>query len=107
MSVPVRFPDGTIRNIPGQLQYIHSSSDRSISIYEQVPLNCDPDWKYERAAGQWIARRRIRQVTTLCPPIEEWWRSIRQMADDTPDAGPEGEEGQTLSRAQALPRAAA
>ena len=86
MTVPVQFPDGTVRNVPGQLKIIRLSYDEDIGAYEQVPINCDPHWFYERQDQQWLARRRTQRLTALRPPVEEWWRSIRQMAEEAPSA---------------------
>lgn len=81
MTVPVLFPDGTVRNVPGQLKIVIAGED-SISSFEQVPINCDAAWSYERQGRTWVARRRNQRVTALRPPVEEWWRSIKQMAED-------------------------
>jgi hypothetical protein len=86
MATAVFFPDGVVKEVPSQLRMMSKPEIQFAPVYEQVPLNCDPFWKYQCVNGRWIAQRRARQVAALHQPIEEWWRSISQMADDLPEA---------------------
>ncbi len=80
MAVCVEFPNGFRRDVPSQLRPL-SEPLGGAPEYEQVPLNCDPCWRYERVGSRWIAVRRHAAVTTLQQPVAEWWRSIEQMRE--------------------------
>lgn len=88
MTVPVHFPDGAVRQVPGQLRQVTGSPGTAGGGFEKVPLHCDPHWQYERSGDRWVARRRQVVVTALCPPQEEWWWGIAPMADDRPNPSP-------------------
>ena len=79
MAIYVEFPDGTVRAVASHLRpltpYLHDGPPE----FEQVPLNCDPVWRYDRKGQRWIACRRNPGVTTLQPATVEWWCSIDQM----------------------------
>lgn len=80
MAVSVLFPDGTVRDIPAQLRPLPSTSRRAPE-FEQVPLNCDPCWKYERRGSAWFARPRRNAVLALKVPAKTWWHAIEHMAE--------------------------
>ncbi|HKT76301.1 MAG TPA: hypothetical protein VJQ78_06185 [Sphingobium sp.] len=92
MTVPVHFPDGTIRQVPGHLRRLSPSQDRAPATFQQVPLACDPLWRYERVADRWVATRRALVVTALSRPAETWWAAIACMTDDPPDPSPAADE---------------
>lgn len=83
MSIAVRFSDGSVRAVPGHLRQI-DDPPKGPPSFEQVPLHCDSRWIYYRSGKSWFARPRSGHVTPFCPPVDEWWRSIRAMADDEP-----------------------
>ena len=61
MTVTVEFPDGSHRDVPGQLM---ERRDRSLAsgraCYVQIPINSDPNWQYLEFKNHWIARPRKR-----------------------------------------------
>lgn len=89
MSIAVQFPDGSVRDLPGQLRQLDDpAAPNRAPSFEQIPLNCDSRWHYYRSGKNWFARPRSGHVTTFRQPVEEWWRSIATMIDDdgpTPD----------------------
>lgn len=88
MIVPVHFPDGSVRDVACDLRPIGATRTTQSARFELVPLQCDARWKFERADDCWRAVPRINTVSRLKKPVEEWWRSIAQMADDRPAARP-------------------
>lgn len=80
MSVLVEFPGGVCREVPSQLRTIHPRQNGSAE-FEQVPLNCDPQWKYEREDGRWIAVCRQGQLLNLRPPAPAWWHFVELMTE--------------------------
>jgi hypothetical protein len=82
MAVPVHFPDGSIRDIPGQLRPVAGTgvTDRPLR-YEQVPLNRDAGWRFERRMGIWTASPRLGHLVPIRPPLLAWWSAIPQMHD--------------------------
>lgn len=95
MAVCVEFPDGARRDVPSQLRPINADDQGVEAQFEQVPLNCDPCWRYERAGARWVALRRHVPVSALQPAVTEWWRSIGPMADLGPVEleGPRAKDG--------------
>jgi hypothetical protein len=81
MTIPVQFPDGETRLVPGQLKQISHPDTPDIVTFEQVPLHCDPLWRYERQGDFWIAKRCSLTVEQLRIPVETWWQSIGVMTD--------------------------
>lgn len=81
MAIPVQFPDGETRLVPCQLRQISLPDAPDDVAFEQVPLHCDPLWRYEREGARWIATRRALCVEQLRIPVETWWQSIGIMAD--------------------------
>jgi hypothetical protein len=81
MAVSILFPDGSIRDVPGQL--IARSGDHESAIpFVQIPVNSDPIWRYCQIDGRWRAIPRHRgNITILTPNLREWWHSIAQMQD--------------------------
>lgn len=80
MSVLVEFPGGVFREVPSQLRAIGGQHNISAE-FEQVPLNCDPHWKYERADGRWIAVHRQGQLLSLRPAAPAWWHFVELMME--------------------------
>lgn len=83
MMVPVHFPDGTVRHVPGQLKQLSRSSGIASATFELEPLHCDPLWRYGRSGERWVAARRTVVVTALSRPAEPWWAAIGPMEDDS------------------------
>ncbi len=88
MSVLVEFPGGFCREVPSQLRAIGVQHDPAYE-FEQVPLNCDPQWKYEREDGRWIAIHRQGQLLSMRPAAPAWWHFVELMMEPerhAPDA---------------------
>lgn len=89
MSIAVQFPDGSVRDLPGQLRQVDGpAGPHGAPMFEQVPLNCDSRWLYYRSGKGWCARPRSGHLAAFRAPVMEWWRSIASMTDDdgpTPD----------------------
>ena len=81
MSVFVEFPDGECREVPGQLRMISMQQSHGPVEFEQVPLNCDPVWKYERDGNRWVAVRRTGQLLPLRPQAPAWWQFVELMLE--------------------------
>jgi hypothetical protein len=81
MSVFVEFPDGERREVPGQLRMISLQQSDGPVEFEQVPLNCDPVWKYERDGTRWVAVRRTGQLLPLRPQAPAWWQFVELMLE--------------------------
>ncbi|MFC4593142.1 hypothetical protein [Sphingobium tyrosinilyticum] len=79
MPVFVEFPDGECREVPSQLRAMQQSI--GLGEFEQVPLNCDPVWKYECAGTGWIAVLRKGQLLPLRPQAPAWWQFVKLMLD--------------------------
>lgn len=85
MTIAVRFPDGSVRNIPAQLKEIpNPSSPDAQPSFERVPLNCDPVWRFQRVGDDWYATPRSGSLSLLKPILPEWWRTVRHMNMDDP-----------------------
>lgn len=80
MSVFVEFPGGICREVPSQLRAVGTRQDEPVE-FEQVPLNCDPQWKYEREKGRWIAVHRQGQLLSMRPAAPAWWQFIELMME--------------------------
>lgn len=80
MSVLVEFPGGICREVPSQLRAVDAPQD-DLAAFEQVPLNCDPQWKYEREQGRWIAVHRQGQLLSMRPVAPAWWQLIEMMME--------------------------
>lgn len=81
MAVSVHFPDGTVRDVPGQLRRLAAEAGAPRYCFEQVPLKHDARWRFERQQDRWIATPRLGHILPLRPPAELWWSAIRQMGD--------------------------
>jgi hypothetical protein len=77
MTIPVHFPDGSIRDMPGELRALDSDS----RAFRQVPLRCHASWRFVEAGGRWLAQPRHGGVTRLTPPADPWWRDIATMEE--------------------------
>lgn len=91
MAVAVIFPDGTVRNVIGELRLEGGR-------FVQNPINCDPRWKYVRQSGAWIAQGRHGQVHMM--PLTDrrcWWHSIPQMSDDVAALSDDGEAARSVA----------
>lgn len=76
MSVAVTFPDGTVRQVIGVLKLERDG-------FVQMPLNCDPHWKYVLQSGHWVAASRHGKIRAIPMPERGcWWDDIAQMRDD-------------------------
>ncbi|GLV26588.1 hypothetical protein [Sphingobium sp. Cam5-1] len=80
MSVLVEFPGGVCREVPSQLRAI-GPRQNGAPEFEQVPLNCDSHWKFEREDGRWIAVRRQGQLLALRPATPAWWHFVALMME--------------------------
>lgn len=84
MTIAVRFPDGSVHNVPAQLREISDPACPTASPhFEQVPLNCDSNWTYHRHGKSWYAMPRAGSLTALRPVTPEWWRSIAHMDEES------------------------
>lgn len=81
MSVFVEFPDGLRREVPGQLRAISPQRSGGQTEFEQIPLNCDPLWKYERDGTRWIAVQRTGQLLPLRVQAPAWWQCVDLMLE--------------------------
>lgn len=100
MTIAVQFPDGSVRNVPAQLREIGDPlHPDALPAFERVPLNCDSRWTYHRRGKQWFAMPRSGSLTALRPARTEWWRSVPQMDDDTPDGGASQQQSQRFGSA--------
>lgn len=87
MTIAVRFPDGSIQNVPAQLREISDPAcSDAIPRFERVPLNCDSNWTYHRHGENWYAVPRAGRLSILHPATAEWWRSVAHMEDDAAKA---------------------
>ena len=87
MTIAVRFPDGSIQNVPAQLREISDSPGATTSPrFERVPLNCDSNWTFHRHGQNWYAMPRSGSLSALRPVVAEWWRSVAYMEDDATKA---------------------
>lgn len=87
MTIAVRFPDGSVRNVPAQLKEVPAlGSANGQPVIERVPLNCDPVWRFQRVGDDWYAAPRSGSLSVLKPILPEWWRTVRHMGldDSTP-----------------------
>jgi hypothetical protein len=81
MSVLVEFPGGVHREIPAQLRQISAQQLNGPAEFEQVPLNCDPHWKFERRGNHWVALPRKGQLVALRPRDLAWWQFVDLMVE--------------------------
>ncbi len=92
MAVSVLFPDGSRSNVPAQLIGRKGDEGMILDGFRQVPLNCDPLWRYVQEDGMWIAKSRHGPDVRHLSPREEpcWWESIPQMCEPAlPDKSPD------------------
>jgi len=102
MIVPVHFPDGSVRDIACDLRPTSIGRSATPAAFELVPLQCDARWKFERAEDRWRAVPRLNSISRLKVPVEEWWRSIVQLADDSHVAHPALRPSQNQSQRRAV-----
>ena len=81
MPVFVEFPDGECREVPSQLRAMSVQKSTGPAEFEQIPLNCDPVWKYERDGTRWIAVLRNGQLLPLRPQPPAWWHFVELMLE--------------------------
>lgn len=68
MTIAVRFPDGSIQNVPAQLREISDPAcPDTAPRFERVPLNCDSNWTYHRR-GEKLVRHAARRQSIDPPP---------------------------------------
>ncbi len=81
MAIMVHFPDGSQREVAGQLCRVNPTAAKADARYRQVPVNCDPQWRYVRVGAKWYAIARHGALAILSPPVDDWWQGIDAMAD--------------------------
>ncbi|WP_088182268.1 hypothetical protein [Sphingobium sp. Z007] len=81
MAISVRFPDGSWRDVPSELRHVDPTTTGVASRFCNIPVNCDPQWRYLCMAGVWHARPRHGKLAILTPTVEDWWNGITAMAD--------------------------
>ncbi|WP_420146144.1 hypothetical protein [Sphingobium sp.] len=84
MAVIVQFPDGSQREVASQLCPIDPTAVGTQVRFRQVPINCDPQWRYVRVAATWHAIARHGALAILLPPVDDWWQGIEAMDDAAP-----------------------
>lgn len=85
MAVAIFFPDGSTRDVPGYLVPLVGNK-ATTTAFKQVPVNCDPLWRYCQIDGHWHAvPRHGNNIAVLTSHAREWWRSIVQMQDQSPE----------------------
>ncbi|MFC3440093.1 hypothetical protein ACFOKF_02580 [Sphingobium rhizovicinum] len=90
MSIAVQFPDGSVREVPGQLRQVDDPADGQPG-FEQVPLNCDSRWHFYRKGRIWCARPRHGHLAAFRQPEESWWEALAVLRDDAgDDSGKDG-----------------
>jgi hypothetical protein len=77
MTISVHFPDGSVRDMPGELRML----DTDDCCFRQVPLRCHARWRFIEVDGRWLAEPRHGRVTRLAPPSDPWWRGIAAMEE--------------------------
>jgi hypothetical protein len=82
MTIEVRFPDGSRRDVPSELRILHADSASEEPAFWHVPLNCDPYWRFAFDGMHWNARPRTGCLAMFRSPGIEWWRGIATMSDE-------------------------
>lgn len=86
MAISVRFPDGSLRDVASQLCLVDPLATGMQARFRQVPINCDPQWRYVRTGMEWRAVARHGALAILMPPTEDWWQGIGAMAEAAPSS---------------------
>lgn len=81
MAVIVHFPDGSQREVAGQLCLVDPTAAGTQVRFRQVPINCDPQWRYVRIASKWCAVARHGALAILSPSADHWWQGVEAMVD--------------------------
>ncbi len=87
MSIEVRFPDGTCRDVPSELRILNAGSGSEAPEFCHVPLNCDSYWRFAFDDVRWNALPRSGSLTMFRGPRAEWWRAIPTMSDESTAMG--------------------
>jgi len=82
VTIEVRFPDGSRRDVPSELRILHAGSVNEEPAFWHVPLNCDSYWRYAFDGVHWNARPRTGGLAMFRSPAIEWWRGIVTMSDE-------------------------
>lgn len=85
MTISVTFPDGNIRDVPGELR--PSYDPAGAMPFRHAPLDCDPRWRFVEGVSGWEAQPRHGSLSILNSAIGEWWRNVAVMADTPVDQG--------------------
>lgn len=80
MAIHVRFPDGSLRDVPSDLR--HYTAPDGAMAFANEPLDCDVQWRFVRDEAGWRAEPRHGRVTRLVATADEWWRAVPVMADN-------------------------
>jgi hypothetical protein len=84
MAISVLLPDGSMLKVPGQL-IRQKSANGSHLRFRQIPINCDPLWRFIFDRGVWCAKPRHGPSVAHFPAREDpgcWWDGIWQMDDN-------------------------
>lgn len=85
MMIAVRFPDGSVRQVPAQLrEIIDPHRPDALPTFILEPLNSDSHWRFARQDGRWHATPRTGALMVLRSARTEWWRSVAHMDDRAP-----------------------
>ena len=82
MAISVRFPDGSLREVPSELRSVDPLMPGVQARFRHVPINCDPQWRYVRVGSLWRAQPRRSTLSILIPPTENWWEGIMLMGEN-------------------------
>jgi hypothetical protein len=82
MTIEVRFPDGSRRDVPSELRILHADSASEEPAFWHVPLNCDSYWRFAFDGVHWNARPRTGSLAMFRSPGIEWWRGIVTMSHE-------------------------
>lgn len=81
MTIAVRFPDGSVRDVPSELRPVHDGAPDAPPRFRHVPLDCDGRWIFVEKDGRWRARARHGSLAILSPQPDPWWQGIATMDD--------------------------
>lgn len=86
MTIEVRFPDGSWRDVPSELCPIDSETTGGASRFHHRPIGIDAQWRFVEGTAGWFARPRRGSLAIFSPPAEEWWHGIAVMTDGPDEA---------------------
>ncbi|MDO7835986.1 hypothetical protein Q4610_13115 [Sphingobium sp. HBC34] len=79
--IPVRFPDGSLRDLPSELCPVDAETNGGASRFHHRPIGVDAQWRFVESKGGWLARPRHGGLAILIPPVDPWWQGIATMTD--------------------------